>query len=224
MKVAPRASRSEAALTAAARGVAGHRPRVAQAQVEVAAAVHVLEVGALAARDEQREPARPADHPAHGHAGEQRALGALEERARLRVLAGEELPLAAEGVLQAAAIDVGHAGGVKEKTSGAEDNTRAMYTRRSTMRLTENEIEFISRKIVKTLVAEGKLEVDDPGRVTAGIMQVITDELRVEDALNEEVRQTLLEHTQQMERSDITYSFMFNKVKRELAKKKGIIL
>ena len=31
-------------------------------------------------------------------------------------------------------------------------------------------------------------------------------------------------HTKQMERSDITYSFMFNKVKRELAKKKGIIL
>jgi uncharacterized protein len=63
------------------------------------------------------------------------------------------------------------------------------------MRLSENEIEFISRKIVKTLVAEGKLEVDDPARVVAGIIQVITDELRLEDALNEEVRQTLLEHT-----------------------------
>ena len=99
-----------------------------------------------------------------------------------------------------------------------------MYTRGLTMRLTENEIEFISRKIVKTLVAAGKLEVDDANRVISGIMQVITGELRVEDQLNEEVRQTLLEHTQQMERSDITYSFMFNKVKRELAKKKGIVL
>jgi hypothetical protein len=92
------------------------------------------------------------------------------------------------------------------------------------MRLSENEIEFIARKIVKTLVAEGKLEVDDPQRVIASLVQVITDELRVEDQLNEEVRQTLLEHAQHMERSDITYSFMFNKVKRELAKKKGIIL
>jgi hypothetical protein len=92
------------------------------------------------------------------------------------------------------------------------------------MRLTENEIEFIARKIVKTLVSEGKLEVDDANRVIGGIIQVIVEELRVEDQLNEEVRQTLLEHTQQMERSDITYSFMFNKVKRELAKKKGIIL
>ena len=92
------------------------------------------------------------------------------------------------------------------------------------MRLNENEIEFISRKIVKTLVAAGKLEVDDANRVISGIMHVIAAELRVEDQLNEEVRQTLLEHTQQMERSDITYSFMFNKVKRELAKKKGIVL
>ena len=92
------------------------------------------------------------------------------------------------------------------------------------MRLTENEIEFIARKIVKTLVSAGKLEVDDANRVIGGIIQVIVEELRVEDQLNEEVRQTLLEHTQQMERSDITYSFMFNKVKRELAKKKGIIL
>jgi hypothetical protein len=92
------------------------------------------------------------------------------------------------------------------------------------MRLTENEIEFLSRKIVKTLVAEGKLEVDDEERVIAGILQVITEELRREDQLNDEVREVLLQHTAQMERSDITYSFMFNKVKRELAKKKGIVL
>ena len=32
------------------------------------------------------------------------------------------------------------------------------------------------------------------------------------------------EYTQQMERSDVTYSEMFKKVKRELAKQKGIIL
>jgi hypothetical protein len=92
------------------------------------------------------------------------------------------------------------------------------------MRLSENEVEFLSRKIVKTLVAEGKLEVDDEERVIAGILQVITEELRREDQLNEEVREVLLQHSAQMERSDITYSFMFNKVKRELAKKKGIVL
>ena len=92
------------------------------------------------------------------------------------------------------------------------------------MRLPPDEVLFISRKIVKTLVAEGRLEVDDKTRVADGIARVITDELLIEDRLNEEVREVLAQHTAQMERSDITYSEMFKKVKRELARKKGIIL
>ncbi|HVO11893.1 MAG TPA: DUF507 family protein [Vicinamibacteria bacterium] len=92
------------------------------------------------------------------------------------------------------------------------------------MRLSTDEIQFISRKIVKTLVGAGRLEVDDEARVTDGIARVIVDELSVEDRLNEEAREVLSQHMSQMERSDITYSEMFKKVKRELAKKKGIVL
>ena len=92
------------------------------------------------------------------------------------------------------------------------------------MRLSPDEIEFIARKIVKTLVAAERLEVDDQTRVAHGIARVISDELLIEDKLNEEVRDILSQHTSQMERSDITYSDMFKKTKRELAKKKGIVL
>ncbi len=92
------------------------------------------------------------------------------------------------------------------------------------MRLTADEIQFISRKIVKTLVAAERLEVDDELRVVEGIARVIVDELAVEDRLNDEAREVLAQHMTQMERSDITYSEMFRKVKRELAKKKGIVL
>jgi hypothetical protein len=92
------------------------------------------------------------------------------------------------------------------------------------MRLTADEIQFISRKIVKTLVAAERLEVDDEARVVEGIAKVIVDELAVEDRLNDEAREVLAQHMSQMERSDITYSEMFRKVKRELAKKKGIVL
>ena len=92
------------------------------------------------------------------------------------------------------------------------------------MRLSPDEIEFIARKIVKTLVAAERLEVDDQTRVAHGIARVIADELLIEDKLNEEVREILSQHTSQMERSDITYSDMFKKTKRELAKKKGIVL
>jgi hypothetical protein len=92
------------------------------------------------------------------------------------------------------------------------------------MRLSTDEIQFISRKIVKTLVAAKRLEVDDEARVMEGIGRVIADELSIEDRLNEEAREVLAQHMQSMERSDITYSEMFKKVKRELAKKKGIVL
>ena len=92
------------------------------------------------------------------------------------------------------------------------------------MRLSPDEIQFISRKIVKTLVAAKRLEVDDEASVIDGIARVIADELSIEDRLNEEAREVLAQHMTSMERSDITYSEMFKKVKRELAKKKGIVL
>jgi hypothetical protein len=92
------------------------------------------------------------------------------------------------------------------------------------MRLSLDEIQFISRRIVKTLVAARRLEVDDEARVVEGIARVIADELAIEDRLNEEAREVLAQHVGSMERSDITYSEMFKKVKRELAKKKGIVL
>ena len=90
--------------------------------------------------------------------------------------------------------------------------------------MTLHEIEFISRKIVKTLVAEHRLEVDSEPRVVEAIARVIADELAVEDRLNEEAREVLSQHASAMERSDVTYTEMFKKVKRELAKKKGIVL
>jgi hypothetical protein len=92
------------------------------------------------------------------------------------------------------------------------------------MRLSPDEIQYVSRKIVKTLTSDRRIEVDDREQVVDGIARAITEELQVEDRLNEEVREVLIQHTQQMDRSDITYSEMFKKVKRELAKQKGIIL
>jgi hypothetical protein len=112
------------------------------------------------------------------------------------------------------------------RPAGSEDDSRSswadVYFRR--MRLSADEVQYISRKIVKTLVAEQKLEVDSETRVEENIAKVIIEELQIEDRLNDEVREVLLEHSSQMERSDITYTEMFKKVKRELAKKKGIVL
>jgi hypothetical protein len=92
------------------------------------------------------------------------------------------------------------------------------------MRLTSHEIEYISRKIVKTMVAAGHLEVDSPPRVVENIARVVTEERQVEDRLNEEVRETLLQHASEMERSNVTYTEMFKILKRKMARETGIIL
>lgn len=92
------------------------------------------------------------------------------------------------------------------------------------MRLRSDEIEFIARKIVKTLLADEKLAVDDDEAVMAEIGRVITEELELEDRLNDEVREVLVQHSDEMARSNITYTEMFKMVKRKMAKEKGIIL
>jgi hypothetical protein len=92
------------------------------------------------------------------------------------------------------------------------------------VRLTPDEVLFISKKIVKTLVREEKLEVDSEARIEEAIGKVITEDLMVEDRLNEEVREVLIQHTNEMQRSNITYTEMFKMVKKKLAKEKGIIL
>lgn len=92
------------------------------------------------------------------------------------------------------------------------------------VRLTPDEVQFIAAKIVKTLVKEEKLEVDSEPRIIEAIGKVITDELMVEDRLNDEVREVLIQHSREMERSNITYTEMFKMVKKKLAKEKGIVL
>ncbi len=92
------------------------------------------------------------------------------------------------------------------------------------MRLTSDEVDFISRKIVKTLVGMHRIEVDSEARLAEGIGRVITEELMREDKLNEEVREVLVQHSSEMQRSNITYTEMFKMVKRKMAKEKGIIL
>ena len=92
------------------------------------------------------------------------------------------------------------------------------------MRLTPDEIEFIARKIVKTLVAEGKLEIDSERRVVGDLIKVVTEDLSVEDRLNEEVREVLMQHASEMERSNMSYTEMFKMLKKKMAKEKGIVL
>ena len=92
------------------------------------------------------------------------------------------------------------------------------------MRLTPDEIQYLARKILKALIAEEKLQVDSVARQVEALTRVLTDELMVEDRLNQEVRDMLLQHASEIERSNIAYTEMFKMLKKKMAREKGIVL
>jgi len=92
------------------------------------------------------------------------------------------------------------------------------------VRLTRDQVEAITQSLVHALVREGTISTDEPGGVTDRLSAVFLEDLAVEDKLNEEVREVLIQHSSEMERSNITYTEMFKMVKRKLAKEKGIVL
>ena len=79
-----------------ARGVAAHRPGVAEAEVDVGVAVDVGDLGALRLADVDGEATGPARHPVHRHPREQILGGAFVHLARAGVGGLEALLLPAQ--------------------------------------------------------------------------------------------------------------------------------
>ena len=92
------------------------------------------------------------------------------------------------------------------------------------MRLTKNQIEFISHRIMKDLLDRGFIEADDPTKLRSDLIQIITDELSVEDKLNDEVREILSQHAEEMRQKNVEYREMFKMIKKKLARERKIIL
>ncbi len=88
--------------------VSRHGAGIAEAQVDVAMAVDVEELGAPRLAHERREGARPFRHPVHGHAPEQRLARALKQRSRLRPVSDELLLFSLHQGLQAGALESSH--------------------------------------------------------------------------------------------------------------------
>jgi hypothetical protein len=92
------------------------------------------------------------------------------------------------------------------------------------MRLTRNQVEFISHRIMKDLIERGYIEADDPTKLREEFNQIITNELLIEDKLNDEVREILSQHAEEMRRTNVEYREMFKMIKKKLARERKIIL
>ena len=92
------------------------------------------------------------------------------------------------------------------------------------MRLTRDQVESITQNLVHALIREGTISTEEVGGVTDSLAAVFLEDLAVEDRLNDEVRQILEKHSEEISRGDINYQEMFRKIKMKLARERDIIL
>src|SRR5215469_2790014 len=92
------------------------------------------------------------------------------------------------------------------------------------MRLSRDFVGYMAKEVVKRLVAAKMIETKNVENVTQAVRQVMADEVTVEDRLNEEVREILSKHSDEMKRVGASYQEMFKKAKGQLARERKLIL
>ncbi len=92
------------------------------------------------------------------------------------------------------------------------------------MRLTQEQIEVIAYRVVHDLEKNGMITVADAQDLELRMAHVITDELRVEDDLNDEVRDIMRAHDAEIRRADVEFHDMFRAIKARLARERNIII
>jgi hypothetical protein len=92
------------------------------------------------------------------------------------------------------------------------------------MRLNKNQIEHLASIILRNLAKEGKIIVEDKGRLLDEVTSLLVDEFQKEDRLDQEVRELLSKHMEKIRKENIEYQAMFKEVKKKLAREKGIVL
>lgn len=83
---------------------------------------------------------------------------------------------------------------------------------------------YMANEVVKRLVANKMLEVGNRTVLAERIRVKMTEEISLEDRLNEEVREILSQHAEEMRRTGASYQEMYKKVKGELARQRKLIL
>ena len=93
------------------------------------------------------------------------------------------------------------------------------------MRITKELTDLLTKKIVKSLIDQDLIIWEEtPEKLQAVINAIITEDLMVEDMLNEEVKTLLESKTQEYERDMMDYGRVFQMVKSKLVRERGLIL
>jgi hypothetical protein len=90
------------------------------------------------------------------------------------------------------------------------------------MLLAREFVAYLSRQLVKKLTPQ-IIETSHPDAVGELISGVITDELTIEDRLNDEVRDLLSQYSDYMRREGVSYQEMFRRIKNTLIAQRKVI-
>ena len=90
------------------------------------------------------------------------------------------------------------------------------------MLLAREFIAYLSRELVKKLTPVA-IETNNPQAVAEIIANIITEELAVEDRLNDEVREILQQYSDYMRRENVSYQEMFRKIKNTMIAQRKVI-
>jgi uncharacterized protein len=93
------------------------------------------------------------------------------------------------------------------------------------MRIQKELTETLAKKIVNSLIDKDLIVWEEsPEKLQSVVTQIITDDLMVEDLLNEEVKTLLESKTDEYERDMMDYGRVFQMVKSKLVRERGLIL
>ena len=91
------------------------------------------------------------------------------------------------------------------------------------MRVPKKMVEDMAVQIVQDLIARDFIAHPDQSKLVQLVQNVILDELMVEDRVDEEVRQILSEHTDEIQAANVQYHEMFKRVKAKLQRERNLI-
>jgi hypothetical protein len=90
------------------------------------------------------------------------------------------------------------------------------------MLLAREFVAYLSKQLVSKL-SPAVIETPSPALVAEKIGTVISDELEVEDRLNDEVRDLLSQYSEYMRREGVSYQEMFRRIKNTLISQRKVI-
>jgi hypothetical protein len=93
------------------------------------------------------------------------------------------------------------------------------------MRIPKSWVPLLAKRISENLISKNLVRPTvPPDKFVAKTEEIITEELMVEDRLNEEVRELLKKHESDIERGRMDYRKLFELTKHKLVKERNLVL